>query len=68
MWSKGKASEVNMMGILDDIEKMDEGDSLKATLKRIEKLEEENNKLLKEILKRVKSNSRTVKKTRGDSK
>ena len=42
------------MGILDEIEKIDEDDSLKGTLKRIEKLEEDNQKLLKEILRTLK--------------
>ncbi|MFO8050612.1 MAG: hypothetical protein R6V01_02795 [Thermoplasmatota archaeon] len=45
------------MGILDDIEKIDEKEGLRSTIKRIEKLEEENNKLLKEILKRLKDGS-----------
>jgi uncharacterized protein (UPF0335 family) len=45
------------MGILDDIEKIDESDGLRNQLKRIEKLEEENNKLLKEILKTLKRGS-----------
>ena len=45
------------MGILDDIEKMDESETLKASLKRIEKLEDETNKLLKEILKSIRSRS-----------
>ncbi len=56
------------MGILDDIEKMDEGDSLKSTLKRIEKLEEENNKLLKEVLRAVRSRSKAHKAKEGDRK
>ncbi|MFW3146809.1 MAG: hypothetical protein ACMUIE_08370 [Thermoplasmatota archaeon] len=43
------------MGILDDIEKLDVDESLKGTLKRIERLEEENQKLLREILKILKS-------------
>lgn len=43
------------MGILDDIEKLDEGEGLKASLKRIEKIEEENQKLLKIIIKILKS-------------
>ena len=43
------------MGILDEIEKIDEEDGVKGTLKRIEKLEEENNKLLKEIRKMLKA-------------
>ena len=43
------------MGILDDIEKLDEESGLKASLKRIEKLEEENQKLLKIIIKLIKS-------------
>jgi len=45
------------LGILDDIEKIDEEESLKATLKKIERLQEENNKMLKEILKRIKRSS-----------
>jgi hypothetical protein len=56
------------MGILDDIEKMDEADSLRSTLKRLEKLEEENNRLLKEILKRMKSRSKVQKTKKGDAK
>lgn len=43
------------MGILDEIERLDEGDGMKASLKRIEKLEEENQKLLKIIIKLIKS-------------
>ncbi len=43
-----------VLGILDDIEKLDEGDGVKASLKRIEKLEEENQKLLKIIIKLIK--------------
>ncbi len=56
------------MGILDDIEKMDESESLKATLKRIEKLEEENNKLLKDILKSIRSRSLGRKTKEGERK
>ncbi|MGA1822945.1 MAG: hypothetical protein ACMUIG_10510 [Thermoplasmatota archaeon] len=43
------------MGILDEIEKIDEEDGVKGMLKRIEKLEEENNKILKEIRKMLKT-------------
>ena len=46
------------LGILDDMERLDEGDGLKASLKRIEKLEEENQKLLKIIIKLIKSNEK----------
>lgn len=47
------------LGLLDDIEKLDEGDGLKASLKRIEKLEEENQKLLKIIIKLIKSKEKS---------
>ncbi len=50
------------MGILDDIEKMDEADGLKHQLKKLEKVEEENNRMLKEILKILKKSRSTVKK------
>ena len=46
------------MGILDDIEKIDEEEGLRSTLKKIERLEEENNELLKEILDRLKKGSK----------
>ncbi len=46
------------MGILDEIEKIDDEEVLKASLKRIEKLEEENQKILKKILKILRINER----------
>lgn len=39
------------MGILDDLEKMEDGESVRNLLKRIIKLEEQNQKLLEKILK-----------------
>jgi hypothetical protein len=54
------------MGILDDIEKIDEEEGAKSTLKRIEKLQEQNNKLLKEIYRMLKKN--THKKKGGSAK
>ncbi len=55
------------MGILDDIEKIDSEEGARSTLKKIERLEEENNKLLKEILKRLKDRSKkTVPKGRDE--
>lgn len=52
------------MGILDDIEKIDEEEGIKATLKKIEKLQEENNRLLKEILRRMKDEKKRSEKRR----
>jgi len=42
------------VGILDDIEKIDEEDDIRASLKRMEKLGKENQKLLKDIMKLLK--------------
>ena len=53
------------MGILDDIEKMDDEETIRSSLKRIEKLEEENNKMLKEILRALKSRSKKKKEESG---
>jgi hypothetical protein len=43
------------MGILDDLEKIDDEDVLRSSLNKMIKLEEENQKLLKEILKIMRS-------------
>ncbi len=56
------------MGILDDIEKIDETDGLKAQLKRIEKMEEENNRMLKEILKLLRTRARASGKKEGEKR
>lgn len=52
------------MGILDEMEKLDEEGELRSRLKRIETLEEENNQLLKKILKKVTKDKK--KKKKGD--
>ncbi len=56
------------MGILDDIEKIDDEETLRSTLKKIEKLEEENNKMLKEILRALRSRSKKNKNREGDER
>jgi hypothetical protein len=53
------------MGILDEIERIDDEDILKHTLKKMVKLEEENQKLLKEILKILKAREMRRKKKEG---
>ena len=53
------------MGILDEIERIDDEDVLKHTLNKIMKLEEENQKILKEILKILKVREMRRKKKEG---
>jgi hypothetical protein len=54
------------MGILDDLERIDDEEVLKHTLNKIVKLEEENQKLLKDILKILKA--REIRRKRKEGK
>jgi len=54
------------MGILDEIERIDDEEILRSSLKKIEKLEEENQKLLKEILRILKAREGRRKKKEGN--
>ncbi|MBN1389529.1 MAG: hypothetical protein JXA22_02690 [Candidatus Thermoplasmatota archaeon] len=53
------------MGILDEIERIDDEEVLKSSLRRIEKLEEENKKMLKEVLRMLKMNQKREKSRGG---
>ena len=53
------------MGILDEIERIDDEEILKSTLNKIVKLEEENQKILKEILKILKAREMRRKRKEG---